>query len=64
MDGDPGVLVRVFSILGRDGVLLHGHGLSGVHVAVLEHHCRITKYEVHCSVNITFAEELALRVYV
>lgn len=59
MDGDAGVLVRVLSVLGRDGVALGGHGLSGIYVAVLQDHCRVAEYEVYRPVNVAFAIELA-----
>ena len=64
MNRDARVLVRVFSILGRDGDFLGSHGLSGVYVTGLEDYSCISKYEVHCSVYITFTIELAVGVYI
>ena len=64
MNRDARVLVRVFSILGREGDFLGSHGLSGVYVTVLEDYGCISKYEVYCSIYVTFTIELAVRVYV
>ncbi|RDY04622.1 hypothetical protein CR513_11647, partial [Mucuna pruriens] len=58
MDGYARVLIWVFPILGRDGVLLLGHGLTSIDVTLLENHGRIAKYEVHGAINVTFTEEL------
>lgn len=62
MDGDARVLVRVLAVLGRDGVLLHGHGLAGVEAAVLEHDRRVPEDEVHGPVHVALPEELPVRV--
>lgn len=60
MYGNARVLIRVFAILGRDGVLLLGHWLAGPETAVLEHHGSIAEYEVDGSVNVAFAEKLTV----
>lgn len=54
MDRNPGVLVRVGSALGRDGVELVGHGEAGVYVAVLEHDGGVAEDEVNCAVYVAF----------
>lgn len=62
MDGYTRVLIWVFPVLGRDGVLLLGHGLACVKVALLENHCGVAEYEVHGAVNVALAEELTVGV--
>lgn len=62
VDRNARVLIRVLSVLGRDGVLLLGHGLSGPEGAVLEHHRGVAEYEVHGSVNVAFSVKLTVRV--
>lgn len=48
--------------MGRDGVLLLGHGLARINVAILKNHSCIAKYKVHSSINATFPEELPVAV--
>lgn len=62
MDGDARVLIRVLSVLGRDGVLLKVHGLARVEATVLEDNSCIAKDKVDGAIDVTFPEELALRV--
>lgn len=62
MDGNARVLVRVFSVLGSDGVLLGGHWLASIKAAILEYHGSIAKDKVHGAVDVTFPKELAIRV--
>ncbi|RWW50514.1 hypothetical protein BHE74_00043207, partial [Ensete ventricosum] len=59
LDGDAGVLVRVFPPLRREDVLLVRQRLPGVEVAVLEHHRRVAEDEVDGAVDIAFSVELA-----
>jgi len=61
-DGNAGVLVRVFSTLCGEEVPLVWIRFACVQVAVLEHHCCITKDEVYGSINVAFAVELTQRV--
>lgn len=62
MDGYTRVLIRVFSVLSCDGVFLLRHGLSRVEAAVLENNCSVAEYEIHGTVNVTFAVELTIRM--
>lgn len=64
MDGNTCVLVGVLSVLGRDGVLLEGHGLPGVNATVLEYHSGVTEDEIHRPVYVTFTVKLAIGVSV
>lgn len=64
MDGYTRVLIWVFPVLGCDGILLLGHGLASIKVAFLEDHGSVAEYEVHGTVNVTFAEELTIGVHI
>lgn len=64
MDRHPRVLIRVLSILGRDGVFLRGHGLAGENATILKHHGRITKYEVDSPIDGALTNELSIRVHI
>lgn len=54
----------VFFTLSCDGVFLAGHWFPGQYSAVLEDGSRVSEYEIHCAVDVTFAVELAVRVRV
>lgn len=58
------VFIRVFFTLSCDGVFLARHWSPGQYFAVLEDGGRVSEYEIHCAVDITFAVELAIRVCV
>ena len=56
------VFVRIRSSLGRDGVHLFGHVLSYVNVAILKNNNSVSEYEVHGTIDVAVAVELALGV--
>lgn len=64
MQGYTRILIWVFSILGRDGVLLLSHRLTSINVALLENHGSIAKYEVYSAVNVAFTEKLTVRMHI
>lgn len=64
MDGYARILIRVFSVLGRDGIFLQGHGLSGINGAVLQNNSGVSEYEIYGPVNLALAVELAIGVHV
>jgi hypothetical protein len=60
MNGYARILIWVFSILGRDSVLLLGHRLTSINVALLKNNRSISKYKIYGAINVAFAEELTV----
>lgn len=60
MDGEAGVLARVGSAVGQDGVVAGvAVGAAEDEAAALEDRGSVSKDEVDCAIDITFSVELA-----
>lgn len=61
MDRNPRILIRVGSALCRNGIGFV-RGVTCINVAILENNCGVTKYKVHCPINVTIFVELSIGV--